>query len=141
VLSCFFTDPGWNHTWEGVDIDLTAAKIGPQIVRAYLSRQHFESIDDSCPMIALPSDVAHQGKKAKHAFETVVRAMVGFLQGDTLDRDHLPATTARAIAALCVGGMVLARAIEDRSFADELRSACTAIALKLGGWDEAAEGG
>ena len=29
VLSCFFTDPRWKSTWEGVDIDLTAAQIGP----------------------------------------------------------------------------------------------------------------
>ena len=40
VLECFFTDPGWDNSWKGVHIDLTAADIGPQIVRAYLSRQH-----------------------------------------------------------------------------------------------------
>jgi AcrR family transcriptional regulator len=32
VLSCFLTDPSWNNTWEGVDIDLRAAQVGPQIV-------------------------------------------------------------------------------------------------------------
>jgi hypothetical protein len=26
-----FTDPSRNNTWEGVDIDLTAAQIGPQM--------------------------------------------------------------------------------------------------------------
>jgi hypothetical protein len=31
---------------------------GPQIVRAYLSRQHFDDVENSCPMIALLSDVA-----------------------------------------------------------------------------------
>ena len=41
---------------------------------------------------------------------------------------------ARAIAALCVGGMVLARSIEDRVFADELRDAATDVALSLGPW-------
>jgi hypothetical protein len=30
--------------------------------------------------------------------------------------------------------MVVARAIEDRVVADELRDACMAIALQLGGW-------
>jgi TetR/AcrR family transcriptional regulator, transcriptional repressor for nem operon len=40
VLECFFTDAGWNNTWDGVHVDLTAADIGPQIIRAYLSRQH-----------------------------------------------------------------------------------------------------
>lgn len=41
---------------------------------------------------------------------------------------------AQAIAALCVGGMVVARAMADRSYADELRDACMGVALKLGGW-------
>jgi hypothetical protein len=31
--------------------------------------------------------------------------------------------------------MVLARSIADRTLADELRDACMAVALKLGGWD------
>ncbi len=136
ALSCFFTDPNWNNTWEGVDIDLTAAQIGPQVVCAYLSRQHFENIDDSCPMIALPGDVARGGQKAKRAFETVFRAMVRFLERDLQGHSRLRAPTAQAIAALCVGGMVVARAIDDRALADELRSSSMAVALKLGGWDE-----
>ena len=41
---------------------------------------------------------------------------------------------AQAVAALCVGGMVVARAIENRVLADELRDACMSIALQLGGW-------
>jgi hypothetical protein len=39
---------------------------------------------------------------------------------------------ALARAALCVGGMVLARSIEDRTLADEIREAAMSIALALG---------
>lgn len=52
VLGCFFTDPEWRNCWEGVDVDLTAGDAGPQVVRAYLSRQHFEDVENSCPMVA-----------------------------------------------------------------------------------------
>jgi TetR/AcrR family transcriptional repressor of nem operon len=45
-------------------------------------------------------------------------------------------TTAHAMAALCVGGMVLARAMLDRTHADELRDACMSVALDLGGWNK-----
>jgi AcrR family transcriptional regulator len=134
VLACFFTDPSWNNTWKGVEIDLHGARVGPQVVRAYLSAQHFENIDDSCPMVALPSDVARAKPTAKRAFETVFSAMVAFLEGDVQSRSYDLATVARAIAALCVGGMVVARAMEDRRSADALRKACMAVALKLGGW-------
>jgi AcrR family transcriptional regulator len=37
TLDCFFTDPRWNNSWKGVEIDLKGAKVAPQIVRAYLS--------------------------------------------------------------------------------------------------------
>jgi TetR/AcrR family transcriptional regulator, transcriptional repressor for nem operon len=39
---------------------------------------------------------------------------------------------ALAIAALCVGGMVLSRSIDDRKLGDELRGAAKATALDLG---------
>src|SRR5580692_9871866 len=42
VLGCFFTDPNWKNRWEGVKIDPALPEIAPQIVRAYLSRQHFD---------------------------------------------------------------------------------------------------
>ena len=134
VLGCFFTDPEWKNRWEGVEVDMGSSDVGPQVVRAYLSRQHYEDIGNSCPMVALPSDVARSGEGAKHAFQTVFAAMVGVLErGLVQDRDSRE--RAQAIAALCVGGMVVARAMVDRAAADELRDSCRQVALQLGGWD------
>lgn len=137
ALQCFFTDPGWDSKWEGVEIDRAAADIGPQIVRAYLSRQHFEDVDNSCPMVALPSDVARGSESAKRAYEAVFKAMVQILEQGLRSDQHPRSAAALSIAALCVGGMVVARASGDRGYADAVRAACTEIALKLGGWDEA----
>ncbi len=136
VLGCFFTDPNWRNCWEGVQIDLGVATAGPQIVRAYLSRQHFEDVENSCPMVALPGDVARSNKKAKQAFETVFKAMVAILERGSSSVGCSPRTSAQAVAALCVGGMVVARTIADRTLADELRDSCIAIALKIGAPDE-----
>src|SRR6202050_3226851 len=82
VLGCFFTDPEWKNCWEGVDVDLASPDAGPQIVRAYLSRQHFDDVENSCPMVALPSDVARSDETVKAAFETVFKAMVTLLGRD-----------------------------------------------------------
>jgi len=68
VLGCFFTDPNWKNCWEGVKVDLSATDVGSQIVRAYLSRQHYEDVENSCPMVALPTDVARSGSSAKAAY-------------------------------------------------------------------------
>jgi TetR/AcrR family transcriptional repressor of nem operon len=134
VLSCFFTDPDWQNCWDGVEVDLSSSQAGPQIVRAYLSRQHFDDVENSCPMVALPTDVGRSGKSARNAFETVFQAMVGALKHNMAKSGRPAQTRAQAIAALCIGGMVVARAMAGAGAADELRDACMAVALELGDW-------
>ncbi|MGA9669814.1 MAG: TetR/AcrR family transcriptional regulator [Terracidiphilus sp.] len=144
VLGCFFTDPEWKSCWEGVEVDLASKDVGPQVVRAYLSQQHFEDVENSCPMVALPGDVTRCGKAPKRAFETIFQAMVSVLErsvakdGSGLNGEatngRARRKVAQATAALCVGGMVVARAMENRMLADELRGACMAVAFELGGW-------
>jgi TetR/AcrR family transcriptional regulator, transcriptional repressor for nem operon len=134
VMGCFFTDPAWKNRWEGVEVDMASSQAAAQVVKAYLSRQHFEDVENSCPMVALPTDVMRCGRDTKRAFETVFAAMVGVLERSVTDEKHHRRAKAQAVAALCVGGMVVARAIENRVVADELREACMSIALHLGGW-------
>jgi AcrR family transcriptional regulator len=134
VLGCFFTDPDWENCWDGVAVDLSSTDVGAQVVRAYLSRQHFEDVENSCPMVALPTDVGRSGEVARQAFETVFKAMVSVLERSMAPNGRRRRTTAQAIAALSIGGMIVARTIVDRAHADQLRAACMAVALDLGGW-------
>jgi AcrR family transcriptional regulator len=140
VLGCFFTDPEWKNCWDGVEVDLSSANVGPQVVQAYLSHQHFENVENSCPMVALPTDVARSSQSAREAFQTVFTAMVSVLERsmtNPLNKGLERHSKASAIAALCVGGMVVARAMADRKLADELRKECREVALQLGGWQAA----
>lgn len=139
VLGCFFTDPNWKNCWEGVEVNLVSADAGPQVVRAYLSKQHFEDVENSCPMVALPTDVSRSSESVKRAFEAVFRGMVSVLERSSAKNGRSRRITAQATAALCVGGMVVARAIVNRGHADELRDACMSVALKLGGWEKTAK--
>jgi AcrR family transcriptional regulator len=134
VLGCFFTDPHWKNRWEGVEIDPASPEAAPQIVRAYLSRQHFDDVDNSCPMVALPNDVARSDEKVRETFNGVLKAMVATLGRDVKSSTRDPEDVALAIAALCVGGMVLARALSDTTLADRLRDAAAEASLALGGW-------
>lgn len=138
VLGCFFTDPEWKNCWEGVEVDLKSAEMAPQVIRAYLSRQHYEDVENSCPMVALPGDVSRSGQKAKRAFEAVFAGMVSVLERSLQKGQQNRRVLAQAVAALCVGGMVVARAMENRASADALRDACMGVALDLGGWDRKA---
>ena len=119
--------------WDGVSIDPRAPDVAVEIIGDYLSVSNFEDIDGSCPLVALPNDVSRTEDSVKRAFESVLRALVDvFEQG--LERKGEARTRALAIASLCVGGMVLARTVEDRRLGDELRAAARNVALSLGRW-------
>lgn len=123
-----------NEKREGAHANGKASDCAAQIVRDYLSLQHFERVDTCCPLIGLPNDLSRNDQSVRVAQETALRMMIEmFEQGMTPGADSAR-QRALALTSLCVGGMVLARAIEDRSLANELREAAMAIALELGRW-------
>jgi TetR/AcrR family transcriptional regulator, transcriptional repressor for nem operon len=123
--------------WPEVSVDFAAVDAARQVILAYLSEQYFEDIDGSCPMVALPSYVAHQDPVVKRALETVFSGMVGLFNNSlrSLGRDDpdLPL----ALAGMCIGTMVVARSLENRRLADSLRAAAIRVGLRLGGWHTA----
>jgi TetR/AcrR family transcriptional repressor of nem operon len=120
--------------WDGVSIDPRAGDVAAEIIGEYLSVGHFENIDGSCPLIALPNDVSRTEQSVKAAFESVLRALIDIFEQGLQRKGSLARQRALAIASLCVGGMVLARTVEDRALADELRQAAKGVALSLGRW-------
>lgn len=119
---------------DGVSIDARAVDNAAQFIHDYLSLEHFEDIDGSCPLIAFPSQVLQNEPRVRQAFETVLRVMIDVFEQALQRNGQAARNRARAIAALCVGGMVLARSMEDRTLADELREAAVDVALSLGPW-------
>lgn len=120
--------------WKGISVDFSAVDAARQVILGYLSRQHFEDLGGSCPLVALPSDVSRSNPVVKRTYERVFRAMVdlfeeGLRRGGRADRRR-----ALAIAAICVGGLAVARSLEDARLADTLRDATMNVALGLGGW-------
>ena len=100
-----------------------------QVFNHYVSRQHLENLDGQCPLIALPSDTARAGPAVKSAYQTVFELLVSMFEAN-LEPDN--GVSARqqglAIAATCVGAMVLARTVEDPELADEICEAARACA-------------
>ena len=133
AVALSLAETAWSQ-WDGISVDFSAADAARQVVRAYLSRQHFDDVDASCPMVALPSDVARSDRRVRKAFEDVFKAMVDLFD-ESLRRDGLrDRGRALAIAGMCVGGMVVARALDDLGLADALRESTEKIALQIAGW-------
>ena len=104
------------------------------VVDAYLSREHLEDLDGSCPLIGLPSDVARSSQAVKAAYREVVESMIRLFEANL----NGPRSRERALIliGLCVGGMVLARGLDEEHLADEIRKAVHKQALKTAGWRE-----
>jgi TetR/AcrR family transcriptional regulator, transcriptional repressor for nem operon len=104
------------------------------VVDAYLSREHLEDVDGSCPLIGLPSDAARGGQAVKSAYRQVTESMIRLFEANLSG----PGAREQALVfvALCVGGMVLARAIDDEALGDELRKSAERHILVMTGWQD-----
>ena len=103
-----------------------------RVVDAYFSRDHFDDRERCCPLIALPSDVMRGSGAVKGAYREVFEKLVEIFLDD-LDEPQRR-ERALALAALCVGGMVTPKCVDDPALADELRRAAHWQALHIGGW-------
>jgi AcrR family transcriptional regulator len=122
--------------WQAKHIDPGAKgeALARMIVDAYLSRDHFDDLDGSCPLIAFPSDVARGNGTVKDAFRQVMEMMVGAFEAN-LPPGRKPARErALALVSQVVGGMVLARSVGDEDLADEIRETTRRQVYESAGW-------
>jgi hypothetical protein len=122
------------ETWQRKHVDPCAkgAKQARMIVDAYLPHEHFEDRDASCPTLTLPSDVSRNSMAVKRSFREVLDSMltvfVAGLQG--------PHARERGIAlvSVCVGAMVVARAVDNPALATSFRRAARKHVLANSSW-------
>lgn len=101
-----------------------------RVVRRYLSRSHRDLVADGCPMPALIGEVARAGAVPRQSFEAHLREMIAALEAKMPPGQRLdPHDRTLATLALCVGGLSLARAVNDRELGDRILMACRAMAL------------
>lgn len=115
----------------GVDPGDPGPDMARQMIAGYLSPEHLGDLDGQCPMIALPSDIARANPEVRASYQLLLQSMVGLFEGGC-DGDA-PSARIRALslAALCVGGMVIARTLPDSGLADEVRAAAFETAKAL----------
>ena len=107
------------------------AREAMEIVSGYLDPDHRDIVGKGCTMAALSIDAARAGKPARRAFSEKVDELVGefarSLPGAS-ERDPRALTA----VALCVGGIILARAVADDDLSRDMLTACRdAVAERL----------
>lgn len=119
----WFTCPEAPKPWQKPRRGGVKGKLGrktrtQRIVEAYFSPEHLADRETSCPMLTLSPDIARDNDAVKSAYGDVLKDMLAVFEGDLARREQ-----ALALAALCVGGMVLARNVEGSSLAHAFRGA------------------
>jgi AcrR family transcriptional regulator len=115
----------------GIDPAQPVAEDAANMLKSYLSDEHLGDVEGQCPMIALPSDVGRCGEPVREAYQRLLEAMVGLYERSQPEALADRRETALALAALSVGGMVLARTLPNSELALEVREAAHAKAQKL----------
>lgn len=106
----------------GLDPEISSPQMARQMIQGYLSSEHLGDLDGQCPLIALPSDVARANPEVQLSYQELLKAMVSLFENSLTDCEHAR-QKALSLAALCVGGMVLARTLPDSELAEEVRLA------------------
>jgi len=123
--------------WQRKHVDPCAqgVALARMLVDAYLSREHFQDRDGSCPTVALPSDVSRSNAAVKRAFAKVLDMLVSVFVANLRGRDARE--HGLALVSACVGAMVVARAVDDPALADAFRRAARKHVLVSSGCGEA----
>lgn len=91
------------------------------VFAAYVSRDHLDGVAGQCPLMALPSDIAHASPAVRNAYARTLDVLVQLFGKSLPVGLGCDAETAgRALAALAVGSMVLARTVDDRELAESI---------------------
>jgi len=98
-------------------------------VSFYLSSEHRDIPESGCPMPSLAPEIRHIDGTPRTIFEQRLRDLVAIVQSKTGLAQGDRSRVISAIA-LCVGGLMLSRAVKDQGFSDEILDACREAVIR-----------
>jgi AcrR family transcriptional regulator len=108
--------------------DIAAAAVPGQslqeLMRAYLSKEHLEGIENGCPVAALGSEMHRQAPEVRHAATRHIKEMIDVVARQLPDWGRPGAhEQAMFMVSSMIGTMVMARAVDDPRLSKALREA------------------
>lgn len=92
------------------------------LMRAYLSQQHLEGVENGCPVAALGSEMPRQSPEVRHAATRRIKEMIDVVARQLPNWGTPDAhEQAMLLVSLLVGTMVMARAVDDPRLSEALR--------------------
>lgn len=97
-----------------------------QLLQSYLDESHARDALSPCPLAFLATDVANREEEVRGAYTRVFKRLVRLIDKGQLTSSVSSHSQALAIAAMMVGGVAVARALDDSKTASALLKACIA---------------
>jgi TetR/AcrR family transcriptional repressor of nem operon len=105
-----------------------------RMLDTYLNRAHRDNPGAGCPLPSISADVARAAPAVRRAYATELRKIIGSLERHLVDpEDDEAHERAVGALALCVGGLLLARAVDDGALSDDILRACRQFGAAIGG--------
>ena len=115
------------------ETDLAGHALIKALINGYLNDTQLTPDEGNCPMIAVPSDVSRRGTEVKQSYQRVLETMLDLFQGNLdFPSEQRSREVALTLCMITVGGMVLARAIDDNELQDELIEVARGAPANLG---------
>ena len=115
------------------ETDLAGHALIKAFMNGYLDDTQLTPDEGNCPMIAVPSDVSRRGTEVKQSYQRVLETMLDLFQGNLdFPFEQRSREVALTLCMITVGGMVLARAINDNELQDELIEVARGAPANLG---------
>ncbi len=101
------------------------------LMKLYLSRWHRDAPAEGCPLPSTSADVARAPASVRRAYDDQLAAIIAGFEAQLADQ---PAEDVHAQAvgtlALCVGSLLLARAVLDQGLSDDILDSCRQFAAR-----------
>jgi TetR/AcrR family transcriptional repressor of nem operon len=101
------------------------------LINSYLSRTHRDHVAEGCPLPALTPDVARGGPAVRENYELQLRRFAERIQVLLGEPSEPTDSRAFALLAQCVGGLMLARAVNDQDLSNRILKASRVAAVKI----------
>ncbi|MDF2235235.1 TetR/AcrR family transcriptional regulator [Albimonas sp. CAU 1670] len=129
--------------WIGRAKDRSWPARARRLAARYLTRAHRDDPGAGCAFAALATDAARAPEPFREAYAQELRATLAAIRGRDSEAPEDPMRPppldhAAAMLALCVGGLSLARAVNDPELSERLLAACRDAAERLAAAEAAA---
>jgi TetR/AcrR family transcriptional repressor of nem operon len=101
----------------------------PHLLATYLSQAHVTEENIACPLAFLANDVSQRDLSVRNTYTRIYKALVKQLP--TLSSKNPERNTCLAVSALMIGGVAIARALNNPALVEELLAACRETSLEL----------